>query len=120
MVTGRSDFGPREVLWLLQWLPEGCAFHASIAGGPEYLPWTLGNLLAAGQTNALNAANWQRGGGKSQRPKPIEPPKPKHQGRSKRGLRRPGGMGAALAARGAALAGAAPPAPDEAPEDPAP
>lgn len=95
------------MLVLLQWLPEGSAFHASIAGGPQFLPWTLGNLLAAGQVNALNAANWQRGGGA--RPKPVEPPKPKNTGKAKRGMRRPGGLPAAYAAN---LVASTPPPPD--------
>lgn len=77
MIEGRGEFGPREVLWLLEWLPEGSALQASRAGGPEHRPWTVPNILTAGILNGVAAGNWQRGGGKGKRPEMVEPPKPK-------------------------------------------
>lgn len=88
MVRGTAPFGAARVLWLLEWLPEGCALHASLQGGPEYLPWNLANTIAAGQFNALNGANYQRSGGRGKRPTPLSPPKPKPRkvaGRSRAG-----------------------------------
>lgn len=36
--------------------------------------WTVTDHLLAAAVDALNAANWQRGGGKGSRPKPITRP----------------------------------------------
>lgn len=95
------------MLWLLRWLPEGSAWSASLSGGPAYRTWTAPVLLAAAQVNALNAANWQRAGGKGKKPSFIEPPKPRPAPtpageKPKRGMRKPGAI-AARAMRGAAL-----------------
>lgn len=77
------------MLWLLEWLPEGSAYYASQRGGPEHRAWPLPVLLAAGALNALNGANWQRGGGRGQQPTPIKPPTVRmagHRGEKRRGV----------------------------------
>lgn len=73
---------PRRVLWLLEQLPEGSAFHASLKGGLTHRAWTADRVLLAGIFNALQGANYQRGGGKDKKPKPINPPDVARQGRS--------------------------------------
>lgn len=40
-------------------------------GGPT---WTLNDHLLAGAVDALRGANWQRGGAKGSKPKPIPRP----------------------------------------------
>lgn len=42
--------------------------------GNESHPWDLDAHLLAGVLDALNAANWQRGGGKGRRPQPVPRP----------------------------------------------
>lgn len=83
MIDGKVSAA--RALWLLEQLGEGSAIGAAIAGGPEYRAWTTATTLAAYSLNALNGANWQRGGGRKSRPKPIEPPQPKNRGRKKAG-----------------------------------
>lgn len=83
-----------RALWLLEWLPEGAALHASIQGGPEFRPWTLATTLQAGSLNALNGANWQRAGGKGKKPQPVSPPTKK---KRVAGASRPGHEGAQAA-----------------------
>lgn len=48
--------------------------------------WTVTDYLLARVAHLLAQANWQRGGGKGARPKPVRPPDGKpHQGRRDRG-----------------------------------
>lgn len=42
--------------------------------GGEYVEWGTTDWLLAGVLDVLQGANWQRGGGKGQRPKPIPRP----------------------------------------------
>jgi hypothetical protein len=69
-----------RALWLLEQIGEGSALWAAASGGPEYRAWTTPVRIAAFSLNALHGANWQRGGGKGSKPKPIEPPEPKGTG----------------------------------------
>lgn len=75
MIDGRVSAA--RALWLLEQLGEGSALRAAVMGGPEFRPWTTATTIAAYSLNALNGANWQRGGGRGGKPKPIEPPQPK-------------------------------------------
>lgn len=81
VIDGR--FSAARALWLLEQLGEGSAIGAAVAGGPEFRAWTTATTLAAYSLNALNGANWQRSGGKKDKPKPIEPPSPKSRKREK-------------------------------------
>jgi hypothetical protein len=63
----------REVLWLVEHLPEDSATVAAMKGGPEHRPWTSPTHLLAAQTNILYAANRQRAG-KATRTPLIKPP----------------------------------------------
>lgn len=62
------------MLRLVEHLPETSALFAALRGGPEHRPWTTTTYLLAGTCNALAAGNWQRGGGRGQRPTPITGP----------------------------------------------
>lgn len=53
-------------------LPSDSAFQRSLAGDAGL--WTTTDYLLASVVDFLAQANWQRGGGKGQRPKPIERP----------------------------------------------
>ena len=75
MIDGRVSAA--RALWLLGQLGEGSALWAAASGGPEYRAWTTATRIAAYSLNALNGANWQRGGGKGKKPPPLEPPAPK-------------------------------------------
>ena len=48
--------------------------------------WSVTDHLLAHAVYLLAAANWQRGGGKGKRPKPIKPPQPRGAGRGRRGM----------------------------------
>lgn len=50
-------------------------------GGPEHVGWDLHAHLLAGVLDALNGANYQRSGGKGQKPKPIPRPGKKSKGK---------------------------------------
>lgn len=53
-------------------LPLSSALYRKV-GGPDAL-WGLTDHLLATVADALHMANWQRGGGKGNRPKPIPRP----------------------------------------------
>lgn len=53
--------------------------------------WSLSDHLSAAAVDALNAANWQRGGGKGSRPKPV--PRPGVKGDNQRVLGKVTGEG---------------------------
>lgn len=40
----------------------------------EGAEWSMSDHILAAILDSLNAANWQRGGGKGQRPKPMQRP----------------------------------------------
>jgi hypothetical protein len=40
----------------------------------EFVTWGHQEYIQAGILNAVRAGNWQRGGGKGNRPKPVMPP----------------------------------------------
>jgi hypothetical protein len=46
-------------------------------------PWDMNALLLRQILHTLQGANWQRGGGKGQKPKPIDLPDSKKQARSR-------------------------------------
>lgn len=72
-----GDLDPALFLELLAALPEDSAVRRFYAGGPsadKHLGWTQQTYLLAGIFNVLQGANWQRSGGKQQRPKPIDTP----------------------------------------------
>ncbi|MEV8134292.1 hypothetical protein [Microbacterium aurantiacum] len=79
-MAGRSldDLGTEELSWVdfrafVRWSPPASAYSRSVFG--ERAPWNdLATQLLAEAVNALRGGNWQRGGGKGPRPKPIEPP----------------------------------------------
>ena len=79
----RGTLSPRRVWTLAEYLPEGSALLAALAGGQEYRPWTLEAQLTAALVNAVRVAdanNVRANGGKvRQNPKPIEPPAPAKQ-----------------------------------------
>lgn len=102
VIDGRESAA--RALWLIGQLGEGSALGAAAAGGPEHRPWTTANVLAAAAVNALQGGNWQRGGGKGKKPKPIEPPKAKAARTADRPTRRSPVAGR-VARRAAARAG---------------
>lgn len=55
--------------------PLGVALHGDAAR------WGVTEHLLASAVDALVGANWQRGGGKGQRPKPIQRPDPRREKR---------------------------------------
>lgn len=56
---------------MLRWLPSGAAVWQSLGIDSA---WSNESHLLAGVIDLLAGANWQRGGGKGQRPKPIPRP----------------------------------------------
>ena len=63
---------PRRLLLFIEQLPPGSAVDRSIRG--QCATWTISDYLLARAVDALEAANWQRGGGKGSRPKPVQRP----------------------------------------------
>lgn len=106
MIDGR--FSAARALWLIEQLGEGSATTAAVAGGPEHRPWTTATVLAAATVNALQGGNWQRGGGKGKKPKPIEPPKPKSTRTPDQARRARSPVAGRVARRAAARAGQVP------------
>ena len=53
-------------------MPPGCALHR--AQDPEGWQWTPDTYLLANLVDLAAAGNWQRGGGKGRRPKPLPRP----------------------------------------------
>ena len=62
----------RQLAVILNNAPRDSAFGRAMLG--EHADWTLTDHLLAIVIDHLAAANWQRGGGKSKRPKPIPRP----------------------------------------------
>ncbi len=59
---------------LLHNLTFGSALMSAIQGGRHHIGWTVEAYLLAETVDALHNANWQRGGGRGSRPKPVERP----------------------------------------------
>ena len=57
---------------MIVYLPPDSATMRAVLGPPD--PWGLAEHLLAVIADALHGANWQRGGGKGKRPKPIPRP----------------------------------------------
>jgi hypothetical protein len=75
-----SDLEPREVLWLIEHMPPDSAWAASAQGGPQFRGWRIDTYLLAAVVDVLQAANYQRGGGKGARPDPVKRPGKKQRG----------------------------------------
>lgn len=56
----------------MTYLPDTSALAKSVIGAKAQ--WTTLEYLVAAAVDALNAGNWQRGGGKGKRPKPVPRP----------------------------------------------
>jgi len=68
--TGRTNW--RDVWAILQTATRESATGRAILGADA--EWGTQEHLLALAVDTLNAANWQRGGGKGRRPKPIQRP----------------------------------------------
>jgi hypothetical protein len=72
----------RRLAVLVHHLPDDSATWVAIHG--EKALWGTTDYLLAAVVDNLAAANWQRGGGKGQRPKPLQRPKSAQEIRAKR------------------------------------
>ncbi|CRK59077.1 hypothetical protein [Alloactinosynnema sp. L-07] len=83
----RGTLTPRRALALAERLPEGGAYWAHVAETTPHDPtvvdtskplpwmgWTYERFLLQSILDALNGANWQRGGGKGKQPPPGRRP----------------------------------------------
>jgi hypothetical protein len=70
--VGTPKLGWRRLRSVLTYLPSTSALARAVHG--ETAEWTVTEHLLAAAVDALHAANWQRGGGKQQKPKPIDRP----------------------------------------------
>ena len=77
LFTDEPTLSPRYVLWLVEWLPDSSAYYASRQGGPPHRGWTVDRHAAVSIVELLAAGNYQRGGGKGPKPKPIRRPSAK-------------------------------------------
>lgn len=57
-------------------LPRDSATMLAVLPKTEHEAWDVSDWLLANVVDLLAAANWQRGGGKGARPKPVQRPKP--------------------------------------------
>lgn len=72
-----NDLGTERLSWsrlwaVVRWSPSTSALSKSMHG--EDAEWSIDTHLLASAVDALRAGNWQRGGGKGKRPKPVERP----------------------------------------------
>lgn len=74
------DLTPREVFSYLAFMPEDSAYHAELQGGQQFRGWTIDRYFLAAALDVLQAANYQRSGGKGRKPKPAYRPKKKSAG----------------------------------------
>ncbi|MBW3663576.1 MAG: DUF5361 domain-containing protein [Actinobacteria bacterium] len=81
-----GDLGTPRLDWsrlraVVVYSPATSALASSMHG--DAASWSVSDHLLAAAVDALNAGNWQRGGGKGRRPKPVARPgeKPKDQRR---------------------------------------
>lgn len=79
LTVGRTldDLGTRRLTWtdllaVVQHAPPGSALSRSLHG--EFALWSPNEYLLALVADLLQAANWQRGGGKGTKPKPLARP----------------------------------------------
>jgi len=72
---GTSALSWRRFGVLLRNMPDGSALALDMHG--ESATWGVTDHLLATVIDLLNGANWQRGGGKGQKPAPFTRPKPK-------------------------------------------
>lgn len=70
-----GGLSPRYVLHLLRWLPDDSATAAGMQGGPQFRGWGTETHLLASVLDSLQAANWQRSGGRGSRPKGVRRPR---------------------------------------------
>lgn len=81
----RGEVTPRFVGVRAINLPPGSAVWRALGEGQA---WTDGDYLLAAAVDALNGANWQRAGGKDEKPKPVMRPADAKQERSRNEERR--------------------------------
>jgi hypothetical protein len=74
--TGRLSW--RDLLVIVRQAPPTSRLAVALVG--EAAQWTIMDRLLARLIYAVEAGNWQRGGGKGHRPRPIRIPKPKGAG----------------------------------------
>lgn len=74
LFADEPTISPRYVLWLVEWLPDSSAYYASKQGGPKHRTWNVERNALVTIVEQLAAGNWQRGGGKGPKPKPIKRP----------------------------------------------
>lgn len=77
-----SGLTARRVLVLVEHLPIDSATKAAVRGGPEHRAWSVDTYLLASAADLLAGANYQRGGGKGSKPKPVTRPGAKRQTRT--------------------------------------
>jgi hypothetical protein len=77
---GSPDLSWRRFRAVISFLPSTSATARSIHGDGSL--WTAAEHLLASTVDALNAANWQRGGGKGRKPAPV--PRPGDESRGKK------------------------------------
>ncbi|WP_433024687.1 hypothetical protein [Actinomycetospora sp. CA-053990] len=70
------------MLTLVEQLPIDSATKAAARGGPEHRAWVVDTYLLAQVADLLAGANYQRGGGKGGKPKPVTRPGVKPQTRT--------------------------------------
>lgn len=72
LLDGTDRLTWRDLLVIVRHLPLDAAINTY--DDDHYGQWSLTNMLLAQAVDALNGANWQRGGGKGERPKPVQRP----------------------------------------------
>jgi hypothetical protein len=68
------------VLWLIEHMPPDSALAAAAQGGPQFRGWRHDTYLLAAVVDVLQAANYQRSGGKGTKPDPVKRPGQKKRG----------------------------------------
>lgn len=62
------------MLWLIEHMPVDSALAAAAQGGSQFRGWRIDTYLLATIADLLQNANYQRGGAKGTKPKPISRP----------------------------------------------
>lgn len=73
-MLGRRASQWRELVALLEHLPPESALSQALSGVRVTERWTYTEHLLAAVVDSVRAGNWQRGGGKGPKPKPIRAP----------------------------------------------